>query len=158
MGESKILYVDSSSMRQSNLEKLFGTRGSSLFLKGVKLFNAGKHWEAHEVFEDVWRIQEGDAKRLAQGFVQMAAAFAYIKKRRLESIFYLFDKSSEKFTLTGHLLPQVNITELIDAMSAAKREVEQLGEEGLEKFQSSLYPRIIHSLSSLGSRTTRQGK
>jgi hypothetical protein len=137
-------------------EKLFGKRGSSLFRKGIELFNAGKHWEAHEVFEDVWRMQKGDAKRLAQGFVQMAAGFAYIKKKRFSSIAYLFDKSSEKFALVGHLLPQVNISELVDAMSAAKREVERLGEEHVEKFQSSLYPRIVFPSPHLRSKKIRR--
>lgn len=130
-------------MKHSFATSIFGKEGATLFLKGVKLFNAGKHWEAHEEFEDVWRLQEGEAKKLAQGFVQMAAAFSYIRKKRFESIIYLFDKSSEKLTATMHLLPESNIPHLVDAMAGARNEVHRLGEANLGEFPPSLYPIII---------------
>ena len=114
-----------------------------MFQQGVTLFNRGLHWEAHEVFEDVWRLQEGETKRLAQGFVQIAAAFSYIRKQRYDSILYLFDKSTEKLTTSAHLFPEANIPELIAAMAGAKAEVTRLGEAGLKKFPYSLYPRIV---------------
>lgn len=121
---------------------LFGIKGKTLFTKGVDLFNAGKFWEAHETFEDLWRRQKGDVKRLVQGFVQSAAAFSYIERRRYESILYLFDKSVEKLAATSHLLPGVNIQHLVDSMKDAKEEVARLGETNLEKFDPSLYPSI----------------
>jgi predicted metal-dependent hydrolase len=42
---------------------------------GVVLFDAGRFFEAHEVWEDVWRVETG-ARRLAlQGLIQIAAGF-----------------------------------------------------------------------------------
>jgi predicted metal-dependent hydrolase len=42
---------------------------------GVRLFDAGRFFEAHEVWEDVWRVETG-ARRLAlQGLIQIAAGF-----------------------------------------------------------------------------------
>lgn len=140
-------------MRHSVATSIFGKEGAPLFLKGVKLFNEGKHWEAHELFEDVWRLQEGDAKKLAQGFVQMAAAFSYIRKKRFESIIYLFDKSSEKLIATMHLLPESNIPHLVDVMNRAKGEVQRLGEAKLDEFPPSLYPIIV-----IGSDTPQKKK
>jgi hypothetical protein len=42
---------------------------------GVDLFDAAHFFEAHEVWEDVWRVETG-ARRLAlQGLIQIAAGF-----------------------------------------------------------------------------------
>jgi hypothetical protein len=144
--------------REPFLRSLFGEAAAGLFLEGVTLFNSGHHWEAHEVFEDLWRLQEGEKKKFAQAFVQMAAGFSYIKKQRYESILYLFDKSIEKFAATSHLLPHTNISQLVDAMRTAKEEVRRLGETGLGKFSSSLYPRIAIASRSPRSRRKKAGK
>lgn len=43
--------------------------------EGARLFDAGRFFEAHEVWEDVWRVETG-ARRLAlQGLIQIAAGF-----------------------------------------------------------------------------------
>lgn len=42
---------------------------------GVRLFDAGRFFDAHEVWEDAWRAETG-ARRLAlQGLIQIAAGF-----------------------------------------------------------------------------------
>lgn len=143
---------------KSNLHTVFGKQAAAIFLKGVNLFNKGKHWEAHEVFEDVWRLHEGDVKMLAQGFVQLAAAFSYVEKKRYESILYLFDKCVEKLSAASHLLPQVDIPQLIAAVTNAKEEIKRLGENGLEKFNPSLYPHIDLTPRSSQSRTKSRKK
>ena len=120
----------------------FGRNTGDAFFRGLDLFNEQRFWEAHEAFEDVWRGQDGETKKLAQGFVQAAAALSYIEKRRYESILYLLDKSVEKLALTGSLLHNVDVALLIDSLKRIKEEVLQLGEEGLENFDSTLYPRL----------------
>jgi uncharacterized protein len=67
------------------------------FLEGVALFNKGYYWEAHEVWEDVWRNEEDDVKTFAQGFVQIAAANSFVNLAKLASAKYLFEKALEKF-------------------------------------------------------------
>ncbi len=39
------------------------------------LFNAGRFFEAHEKWEEVWLAESGPAKRLLQGLIQIAAGF-----------------------------------------------------------------------------------
>lgn len=46
------------------------------FFSGAKLFDAGAFWEAHEVWENRWRIESDEAtRRTLQGLIQIAAAF-----------------------------------------------------------------------------------
>ena len=43
--------------------------------KGQTLFNEGKFFEAHEIWEETWIDTEGDERHLLQGLIQVAAGF-----------------------------------------------------------------------------------
>jgi len=46
------------------------------FWRGAALFDRGEFFEAHEVWEERWRVTEGACERvLLQGLIQVAAAF-----------------------------------------------------------------------------------
>ncbi len=45
-----------------------------LFLKGIELFNGGRFYDSHEVWEDIWRSTTPEPKNLFQGLIQIAAA------------------------------------------------------------------------------------
>ena len=44
------------------------------YQKGIRLFNARDFYDAHEVWEDVWRESNGMEKRFLQGLIQAAVA------------------------------------------------------------------------------------
>jgi predicted metal-dependent hydrolase len=51
------------------------TLGSSEgYRRGIRLFNLREFYEAHEVWEDVWRESQGMEKRFLQGLIQAAVA------------------------------------------------------------------------------------
>jgi predicted metal-dependent hydrolase len=43
--------------------------------EGIRRFDAGRFFEAHEVWEDAWREEEGEVRLLLQGLIQVAAGF-----------------------------------------------------------------------------------
>lgn len=43
--------------------------------EGFLRFEAGRYFEAHEVWEDAWRVERGDVRQLLQGLIQVAAGF-----------------------------------------------------------------------------------
>jgi len=45
------------------------------FEEGRKLFNARRFFEAHEAWEQAWLAEDGPARRLLQGLIQIAAGF-----------------------------------------------------------------------------------
>jgi predicted metal-dependent hydrolase len=51
-----------------------------LFEEGVNFFNAGKYYEAHEVWEDAWRLQEGPRRRFYQGLIQAAVGLYHLSR------------------------------------------------------------------------------
>ena len=44
------------------------------FQRGLTLFNRGKYFDAHEVWEDVWRAAPVEEKKFLQGLIQIAVA------------------------------------------------------------------------------------
>jgi uncharacterized protein len=46
------------------------------FDAGARLFDDGRYWDAHEAWEERWRIETREGPRLfLQGLIQIAAAF-----------------------------------------------------------------------------------
>jgi uncharacterized protein len=52
------------------------------FGEGLRLFNEGHHWHAHEALEPLWMGLEGDDKLFVQGII-MAAAMLHQYGRRV---------------------------------------------------------------------------
>ncbi len=44
---------------------------------GVRLYNAGRYWEAHEAWEQVWRSAPDAERPFWQGLIQAAAAMLH---------------------------------------------------------------------------------
>ena len=51
-----------------------------LFAESRDYFNAERYWECHEVLEGVWKVKQGDQKRLLQGIILVCAAFVHHQK------------------------------------------------------------------------------
>ncbi|HWZ86660.1 MAG TPA: DUF309 domain-containing protein [Thermoanaerobaculia bacterium] len=45
------------------------------FEEGRELFNQRRFFEAHEAWERAWLVEQGPARRLLQGLIQIAAGF-----------------------------------------------------------------------------------
>jgi uncharacterized protein len=52
--------------------------------EAIALFNAERFWEAHEVLESLWRVAEGEEKRVLQGLILTCAAFVHEQKGERE--------------------------------------------------------------------------
>jgi predicted metal-dependent hydrolase len=46
--------------------------------QGIILFNSGKFYEAHEVWEDLWRLTNGPLKVCYQGLIQAAVGMHHL--------------------------------------------------------------------------------
>lgn len=53
------------------------------YREGIRLFNRGAFFEAHEVLEDVWRAAPKTEKRFLQGLIQVAVALHHHSKGNL---------------------------------------------------------------------------
>lgn len=45
--------------------------------EGIAIFNEGRHWHAHEAWEDLWNQLEGDGREFVQGLIMAAAMLVH---------------------------------------------------------------------------------
>jgi predicted metal-dependent hydrolase len=54
------------------------------FLRGVALFNEGRFFECHEVWEIIWLKAEGDEREFLHAMIQVAAALVHLQRGNLK--------------------------------------------------------------------------
>jgi len=50
----------------------------NLFEKGLLFFNSGSYYEAHESWEDLWKVTEGPVRVFYQGLIQAAVGLHHL--------------------------------------------------------------------------------
>jgi len=66
------------------------------FAQGIRLFNQGNFFEAHEVWEEIWKETEGEEKIFYQGLIQAAAALAHAQRGNCHGAVSVYLKSRPK--------------------------------------------------------------
>ena len=56
---------------------------TDLLTEGINFFNAGRFFEAHERWEDLWRITRGPLRLFYQGLVQAAVGLHHLSRGNL---------------------------------------------------------------------------
>ena len=64
--------------------------------KGRALFNAGRFFEAHDAWEELWREAVGPRRTFLQGLIQIAAGFLKDQRGAPESAARLLEMGLEK--------------------------------------------------------------
>jgi len=66
------------------------------FDDGIALFNAGRFFECHEAWEEIWKHAHGEDKRFYQGLIQAAVAILHAQRGNREGAAKLYAKAAEK--------------------------------------------------------------
>lgn len=93
---------------------------------GVALFAGGSYFEAHEVWEDAWRLESGEVRLLLQALVQMAGGFVKaMRDASAAGTVKLLEASLENLALLPDELAGVSVKEvraqLLPTAEAARR-------------------------------------
>ena len=113
------------------------------FAEGIKLFNKGYFWEAHEAWEEVWREQEeGEAKTFAQVFVQMASGYNFLKTSKMTTALYLFEKAVTNLQTFEHLRSTVNLAVLREDLENTLEQIRESAINSSDGLKLSRKPAI----------------
>ena len=69
---------------------------ADLLVEGIFFFNDGRYFEAHEVWEDLWRVTRGPLRYFYQGLIQAAVGMHHLKSGNLNGGRAQLMKSLEK--------------------------------------------------------------
>src|SRR5512134_3138009 len=61
--------------------------------EGLRLFNAGEYFEAHEALEDVWNAEKGRVRELYRGILQIAVVYLHITRRNFNGAIKVYARS-----------------------------------------------------------------
>ncbi len=100
-----------------------------LWIEGIELFNAGRFFDCHEVWEALWKRTSGAEKLFYQGMIQAAAAILHAKRGNSRGARSTWDKARAKLDPlpAEHMgIALDELREAVDAFIAAARTDYQL--------------------------------
>ena len=140
-----VVYIRRVSKKSGRIaEMIQGLRGKELdahYLGYFECFNQRLFYEAHDVLEELWLGQRGQANDLFyKGLIQLAGAFVHLQKNRLKpsaALFKLARTNISKYPARHEALDVTNVLELIETwlgkLEAGNFEVNPLQEDNAPK-------------------------
>jgi predicted metal-dependent hydrolase len=95
---------------------LHSERDMDRYLEGIRLFNAGEFWHAHEQWEACWLVAAEPEATFYQGIIQAAAALVHWKKGNLRGLRRNWEKSRPKLVALPATMQNLDLRALIAEM------------------------------------------
>lgn len=83
---------------------------------GIRLFNERSFYDAHEVWEDVWRESAGMEKQFLQGLIQAAVAFHHHSTGNVAGACSLMLRARKNLAGCGEEFGGIRVASLVDAL------------------------------------------
>jgi len=106
--------------------------------KGLRLFNAGEYFEAHEALEDAWNAEKGQIRELYRGILQIAVVYLHVTRRNYNGAIKVYERSQRWIKNWPELCRGIYVGELRKDAETVITEVQRLGMEKISEFDLSL--------------------
>lgn len=111
-------------------------------IQGLKLFNEGKFFEAHEELEEAWKVEKGEVRELYRGILQIAVTYLHITRGNYEGALKVYGRSMKWLKNWPDICMGIQVGKLRDAAELVMNEVERLGKENIGSLNTSLFKPI----------------
>jgi predicted metal-dependent hydrolase len=109
--------------------------------EGLRLFNAGHYFEAHEALEDAWNAEPGSVRELYRGILQIAVVYLHITRRNYAGAVKVYGRSQRWLKDWPDVCRGIQVEELRRNVANVMTEIQRLGKEHISEFDiSSLKP------------------
>jgi len=102
------------------------------FRTGCELFDSGRFFESHEVWEQAWLQTEGQERLFYQGLIQVAAALLHARRGNRVGAMALWAKAAAKLRRFPSPYRQVALAEFLAELTGYFAAVER-GDEALPR-------------------------
>jgi predicted metal-dependent hydrolase len=106
--------------------------------QGLRLFNAGHYFEAHEALEDAWNAERGKVRDLYRGILQIAVVYLHVTRGNYQGAVKVYGRSQRWMKDWPDLCRGIQVEELRRNAESVIVEVERLGMENIGTFDRSL--------------------
>lgn len=87
------------------------------FHRGIRLFNQQNFYDAHEVWEDVWRETHGPEKKFLQGLIQVAVALHHQSTGNLAGARSLLNRARKNLDHNPGPFGDIGLAVLLDSLA-----------------------------------------
>ena len=102
--------------------------------EGLRLFNAGEYFESHEALEAAWNAEEGDAKNLYRGILQVAVTYLHITRGNYNGAIKVYERSQKWLNGLPDICKGIHVRQLQNDAKKAIEEVRRLGAERIGEY------------------------
>jgi hypothetical protein len=106
--------------------------------EGLRLFNAGEYFEAHEALEIAWNEEKSIIRELYRGILQIAVEYLHVTRGNYQGAVKVYGRSQRWLKDWPEVCRGVEVGKLRNDAETVFREVERLGEEGIAEFDRTL--------------------
>ena len=105
---------------------------------GLRLFNAGEYFEAHEALEDAWKEERGNVRELYRGILQIAVVYLHVTRRNYNGAVKVYGRSQRWLKDWPDICRGIHVENLRRNADEVLSEVKRLGVEKISEFDNSL--------------------
>ena len=107
-------------------------------MEGLRLFNAGEYFEAHEALETAWNEEPGPVRDLYRGILQIAVVYLHIRRGNYPGAVKVYARSQKWLKDWPDVCRGIQVGELRRNAEVVMNEVQRLGKEGISRFNLTL--------------------
>ena len=111
--------------------------------EGIRLFNEGKYFEAHEALEAAWRAETGRIRELYQGILQAAVTYHHILRGNYAGAVKVYGRSMKWLNKFPSSCRGVDVGQLRSDLEQAIGEVQRQRQEHIAEFDRSLLKPLV---------------
>jgi len=109
---------------------------------GILLFNRGQFFEAHDVWEDAWRLARADDRVLLHGLIQVAAGFHKLECGQPSGTASLLTKGTAKLAAIPAGAYMEELPSFRASVEAWKESAARMADQGSTEFDAAALPRL----------------
>jgi predicted metal-dependent hydrolase len=113
-------------------------------IDGIRLFNEGKYFEAHEVLEDAWREEPGSIRDLYQGILQVAVCYLHITRQNYKGALKMYHRSLKWLAKWPDVMLGIHVGKLKTDLVAVVAELRRLESKKIGTFDMTLLKPITY--------------
>jgi rubrerythrin len=106
--------------------------------EGLRLFNTGEYFEAHEALEDAWNAETGKVRDLYRGILQIAVVYLHVTRRNYNGAVKVYLRSQRWLKDWPEICRGIEVGKLRQDAEIVINEVKRLGLERIVEFDNSL--------------------
>ena len=95
----------------------------ALYIEGIRLFNSHEFFEAHEVWEEVWRTSTGINREYYQGLIQCAVALEHYRRGNPRGVVSLYNSYRKHFSHVPPIFMGLDINSFLQEMRGSLKPV-----------------------------------